>query len=59
MDQHARAALKGISIFDTLTEAFEDNDAPAAVANVSDDEATLVLLVPGLGVVGCASVRVT
>ncbi len=33
-------------VFATLTEAFEDNEAPAAVAGVHDGEASVVLMAP-------------
>lgn len=38
-------------VFTALTEAFEDNEAPAAVADVKDDEVSIVVLVPGIDVV--------
>jgi hypothetical protein len=38
-------------VFATLTEAFEDNEAPAAMAGVHDSEASIVVLVPDVEVV--------
>jgi hypothetical protein len=38
-------------IFATLTEAFEDNEAPAAMAGVHEDEVSAVVLLPGLDAV--------
>lgn len=35
-------------VFATLTEAFEDNDAPAAVAGVEDGEASVLVMAPGI-----------
>jgi hypothetical protein len=35
-------------VFATLTEAFDDNEAPAAVASVDSGEVSVVVLVPGI-----------
>jgi hypothetical protein len=35
-------------IFETLTEAFDDNEAPAAVASVDSGEVSVVVVVPGI-----------
>ncbi len=36
-------------VLETLEEAFEDNEAPSAAVGVTDDEASLVVLVPAVG----------
>ena len=38
-------------VFTTLTEAFEDNEAPAAMAGVHDGEASVVVMVPDVDAV--------
>lgn len=39
------------TVFATLTEAFEDNEAPAAVAGVDHGEVSVVVMVPDLDVI--------
>lgn len=48
---HRLLANDPSTVFATLTEAFEDNDAPAAVAGVDDGEASVVVMAPGIEVV--------
>jgi hypothetical protein len=61
LDQHWNRLLANDPdvVFATLSEAFEDNEAPAAVAGVQDGEVSVVVLAPDIDVLPERVPRIT